>query len=238
MYGGYYGYGFFDPTMLLVLIGALLSMWASARVKSTFSKYSRVRSMTGMTGAEAARRLLNSQGIFDVAIEAVPGQLTDHYDPRTKTLRLSEPVYRSASVSAIGVAAHECGHAIQDNVGYVPLKLRGAFVPAANLGSQLSWPLILIGLIIGGMGSTMVNIGIWMFVLVVLFQVITLPVELNASRRAVVLLDEMGILHGEEVGQTRKVLGAAALTYVAAVAASILQLLRLVILFGGRQNRD
>lgn len=238
MYGGYYGYGFFDPTMLLVLIGALLSMWASARVKSTFSKYSRVRSMTGMTGAEAARRLLNSQGIFDVAIEAVPGQLTDHYDPRTKTLRLSEPVYQSASVSAIGVAAHECGHAIQDNVGYVPLKLRGAFVPAANLGSQLSWPLILIGLIIGGMGSTMVNIGIWMFVLVVLFQVITLPVELNASRRAVVLLDEMGILHGEEVGQTRKVLGAAALTYVAAVAASILQLLRLVILFGGRQNRD
>ncbi len=238
MYGGYYGYGFFDPTMLLVLIGALLSMWASARVKSTFSKYSRVRSMTGMTGAEAARRLLNSQGIFDVSIEAVPGQLTDHYDPRTKTLRLSEPVYRSASVSAIGVAAHECGHAIQDNVGYVPLKLRGAFVPVANLGSQLSWPLILIGLIIGGMGSTMVNIGIWMFVLVVLFQVITLPVELNASRRAVVLLDQMGILHGEEVGQTRKVLGAAALTYVAAVAASILQLLRLVILFGGRQNRD
>ncbi|MCI9360389.1 MAG: zinc metallopeptidase [Hungatella sp.] len=238
MYGGYYGYGFFDPTMLLVLIGALLSMWASARVKSTFSKYSRVRSMTGMTGAEAARRLLNSQGIFDVSIEAVPGQLTDHYDPRTKTLRLSEPVYRSASVSAIGVAAHECGHAIQDNVGYVPLKLRGAFVPVANLGSQLSWPLILIGLIIGGMGSTMVNIGIWMFVLVVLFQVITLPVELNASRRAVVLLDQMGILHGEEVGQTRKVLGAAALTYVAAVAASILQLLRLVILFGGRRDRD
>ncbi len=238
MYGGYYGYGFFDPTMLLVLIGALLSMWASARVKSTFSKYSRVRSMTGMTGAEAARRLLNSQGIFDVAIEAVPGQLTDHYDPRTKTLRLSEPVYQSASVSAIGVAAHECGHAIQDNVGYVPLKLRGAFVPVANLGSQLSWPLILIGLIIGGMGSTMVNIGIWMFVLVVLFQVITLPVELNASRRAVVLLDQMGILHGEEVGQTRKVLGAAALTYVAAVAASILQLLRLVILFGGRRDRD
>lgn len=238
MYGGYYGYGFFDPTMFLVLIGALLSMWASARVKSTFNKYSRVRSMTGMTGAEAARRLLNSQGIFDVSIEAVPGQLTDHYDPRTKTLRLSEPVYRSASVSAIGVAAHECGHAIQDNVGYVPLKLRGAFVPVANLGSQLSWPLIIIGLIIGGMGSTMVNIGIWMFVLVVLFQVITLPVELNASRRAVVLLDEMGILHGEEVGQTRKVLGAAALTYVAAVAASILQLLRLVILFGGRRDRD
>ena len=160
MYGGYYGYGFFDPTMILVLLGALLSMWASAKVKSTFGKYSRVRSMTGMTGAEAARRLLNSQGIYDVSIEAIPGQLTDHYDPRTKTLRLSEPVYQSASVSAIGVAAHECGHAIQDNVGYVPLKMRGAFVPVVNLGSRLSWPLILIGLIIGGMGSTMVNIGI------------------------------------------------------------------------------
>ncbi|MCI8727509.1 MAG: zinc metallopeptidase [Hungatella sp.] len=238
MYGGYYGYGFFDPTMILVLLGALLSMWASAKVKSTFGKYSRVRSMTGMTGAEAARRLLNSQGIYDVSIEAIPGQLTDHYDPRTKTLRLSEPVYQSASVSAIGVAAHECGHAIQDNVGYVPLKMRGAFVPVVNLGSRLSWPLILIGLIIGGMGSTMVNIGIWMFVLVVLFQLITLPVELNASRRAVVLLDQIGILQGEEVGQTRKVLGAAALTYVAAAAASILQLLRLVILFGGRRDRD
>ena len=235
---GYYGYGFFDPTMILVLIGAALSMWASARVKSTFQTYSRVRSMTGMTGAEAARRLLNSQGIFDVSIESVPGQLTDHYDPRTKTLRLSEPVYSSASVSAIGVAAHECGHAIQDHVNYAPLKLRGAFVPVANLGSQLSWPIIFLGLIIGGMGSTMVNIGIWMFVLVVLFQLITLPVELNASRRAVVLLDQIGILQGEEVGQTRKVLGAAALTYVAAAAASVLQLLRLVILFGGRRNRD
>lgn len=233
-----YGYGFFDPTMILVLIGAALSMWASARVNSTFQKYSQVRSMTGMTGAEAARRLLNSQGIYDVSIEAISGRLTDHYDPRTKTLRLSETVYQSTSVSAIGVAAHECGHAIQDNVNYAPLKLRGAFVPVANLGSQLSWPLILIGLIIGGMGSTMVNIGIWMFVLVVLFQLITLPVELNASRRAVVLLDQTGILHGEEVGQTRKVLGAAALTYVAAAAASILQLLRLVILFGGRRDRD
>lgn len=235
---GYYGYGFFDPTMILVLIGAVLSMWASAKVKSTFEKYSRVRSMTGMTGAEAARRLLNSQGIYDVTVESIPGQLTDHYDPRTKTLRLSEPVYGSTSVSAIGVAAHECGHAIQDHVDYAPLKLRGAFVPVANLGSQLSWPIILIGLLIGGMGSTMVSIGIWMFVLVVLFQLITLPVELNASKRAVVLLDQVGILQGEEVGHTRKVLGAAALTYVAAAAASILQLLRLVILFGGRRNRD
>lgn len=240
MYGGFYRYGFglFDPTMVLVLIGALLSMWASARVQSTFRKYSSVRSRTGMTGAEAAKRLLNSQGIYDVAIEPVSGQLTDHYDPRSRTLRLSDSVYQARSVSAIGVAAHECGHAIQDNVGYAPLRLRAAFVPVVNFGSQLSWPLILLGVVIGGVGSPLVNIGIWMFVLVVLFQLITLPVELNASRRAVGLLDEVGILQGEEVGQTRKVLGAAALTYVAAAASSILQLLRLVILFGGRRDRD
>jgi Zn-dependent membrane protease YugP len=238
MFGGYYGYGLFDPTMILVLIGAVLSMWASAKVQGTFNKYSSVRSRTGMTGADAARRLLNSQGIYDVSIEGVAGNLTDHYDPRSKTLRLSESVYQSSSVSAIGVAAHECGHAIQDHVGYVPLRMRAAFVPVVNFGSHLSWPLILIGVIIGGIGSPMVNIGIWMFVLVVLFQLITLPVELNASRRAVVLLDQNGILQGEEVSQTRKVLGAAALTYVAAAASSILQLLRLVILFGGRRDRD
>ena len=238
MFGGYYGYGLFDPTMILVLIGAVLSMWASAKVQGTFNKYSSVRSRTRMTGADAARRLLNSQGIYDVSIEGVAGNLTDHYDPRSKTLRLSESVYQSSSVSAIGVAAHECGHAIQDHVGYVPLRMRAAFVPVVNFGSHLSWPLILIGVIIGGIGSPMVNIGIWMFVLVVLFQLITLPVELNASRRAVVLLDQNGILQGEEVSQTRKVLGAAALTYVAAAASSILQLLRLVILFGGRRDRD
>ncbi len=236
MYGmGYYG---FDWTILLVLAGALLTAAASARVNGTYRKYSSVRSMTGMTGAEAARRLLNSQGIFDVTIKKVPGQLTDHYDPRTKTVNLSENVYASTSVAAIGVAAHECGHAMQDNEGYVPLRMRAAFVPIANFGSMISWPLILIGLLIGGAGSTIVNIGIWMFVLVVLFQVITLPVEYNASRRAVRLLDDTGILHGEEVGQTRKVLSAAALTYVAAVATSLLQLLRLVLLFGRRNDRD
>lgn len=235
---GYYGYGFFDPTMILVLIGAVLSLWASAKVQSTFKKYSTVRSMTGMTGAEAALRLLHSQGIYDVTVQPVSGQLTDHYDPRTKTVNLSESVYHATSVSAIGVAAHECGHAIQDNVGYVPLRMRAAFVPVVNFGSTLSWPLIVIGLLIGGAGSTIVNIGIWMFVLVVLFQLITLPVEINASRRAVTLLDQVGILAGQEVGQTRKVLGAAALTYVAAAASSILQLLRLIILFGGRRDRD
>ena len=237
---GYYGYGFgyFDPTIWLVVIGVVISLIAQSMVQGTFHKYESVRSRTGMTGAEAARRLLQSQGIYDVDIRPVGGRLTDHYDPRTKTVNLSEAVYHSTSVSAIGVAAHECGHAMQDNEGYVPLRLRASLVPVVNFGSQLSWPLILIGFLIGGAGSTIVNIGIWMFTLVVLFQLVTLPVEFNASRRAVQLLDRQGILYGEEVGQTRKVLGAAALTYVAAAATSILQLLRLIILFGGRRNDD
>lgn len=234
-YGGYGYYGF-DWTYLLVLIGVLLSMAASACVNGTFKKYSRVRSMTGMTGAEAAQRLLHSQGVYDVSVQAVAGQLTDHYDPRTKTVNLSQSVYGQTSVAAIGVAAHECGHAIQDNVGYVPLRLRSAFVPVANFGSRLSWPLILIGLLIGM--TSFIELGIWMFVLAVLFQIITLPVELNASGRAVRLLGEVGILGGQEVGYTRKVLGAAALTYVAAAAASILQLFRLLILFRGRRRNN
>lgn len=213
-------------------------MAASAKVNGTFSKYSKVRSMTGMTGEDAAKRLLNSQGIYDVTVRPVKGQLTDHYDPRTKTVNLSEPVFHSTSVAAIGVAAHECGHAMQDNVGYVPLKLRGAIVPVANIGSQAALPLIIIGVLIGGMGSPLVNIGLILFSLAVIFQLITLPVELNASRRAITLLDQVGILGGQEVNQTRKVLGAAALTYVAALAASVLQLLRLVILFGGRRDND
>lgn len=166
------------------------------------------------------------------------GAAEDHYDPRTKTVNLSESVFHSTSVAAIGVAAHECGHAMQDNVGYVPLKLRGAIVPVANIGSQAAFPLIIIGVLIGGMGSPLVNIGLILFSLAVIFQLITLPVELNASRRAITLLDQVGILGGQEVNQTRKVLGAAALTYVAALAASVLQLLRLVILFGGRRDND
>lgn len=236
-YFGMMGY-YFDPTWILVIIGAILSMAASAKVNSTFSKYSKVRSMTGMTGAEAAQRLLNSQGIYDVQVRSVRGSLTDHYDPRTKTVNLSESVYGATSVAAIGVAAHECGHAIQDNVGYVPLRLRGAIVPVANIGSQAAFPLIILGVIIGGMGSPLVNIGLILFSLAVIFQLVTLPVELNASRRAVTLLDSVGILGGQEVNQVGKVLGAAALTYVAALAASVLQLLRLLILFGGRRDND
>lgn len=236
-YGGMLGY-YFDPTWILVIIGAVLSMAASAKVNSTFNKYSRVRSMTGMTGAQAAVRLLNSQGIYDVQVQAVRGQLTDHYDPRTKTVNLSESVYDSTSVAAIGVAAHECGHAMQDNLGYMPLRIRAAIVPVANIGSQAAFPLIILGVIIGGLGSPLVNIGILLFSLAVLFQLVTLPVEINASRRAVTLLGQVGILGDQEVGQTRKVLGAAALTYVAALAASVLQLLRLLLLFGGRRNND
>ncbi|WP_294149233.1 zinc metallopeptidase [uncultured Clostridium sp.] len=237
MYG--YGYGYynlFEPTMILVLIGVVLSMIASSKVQSTYAKYSRVRSMTGMTGAETAKRLLNSQGIYDVQVRRVAGNLTDHYDPRSKTVNLSESVYDSASVAAIGVAAHECGHAIQDNTEYVPLKVRGAIVPVVNIGTQLSWPMIILGIFIGGAGSPLVQIGILLFTLCVLFQLVTLPVEFNASSRAVKLLDETGILSGEEVGYTKNVLGAAALTYVAAAAGSILQLLRLLILFGGRRD--
>lgn len=239
----YYGYGygmgmFMDPTYILVLIGAVLSIAASMKVNATFQKYARVRSMTGMTGAEAAQRLLYHAGITDVRVEHIRGNLTDHYDPRDKVLRLSDATYGSASVAAVGVAAHECGHAIQHKEGYFPLQLRSTLVPAANIGSKMGIPLIILGVILG-YNQTLVQIGIWVFALAVLFQIVTLPVEINASNRAVKLLDQQGILAGQEVRDCKKVLGAAALTYVAAAAASILQLLRLVLLFGGqRNNRD
>ncbi len=226
----------FDPTYFLVIIGVLLSLAASAKVKSTFAKYSKVRSLSGMTGAQAAEKILHSADIYDVAVMHISGNLTDHYDPRDKTLKLSDSVYGQNSLAAIGVAAHECGHAIQHDRGYIPLRLRTVFVPVANIGATISWPLILIGLLLG-YSQTLINIGILLFSCAVLFQIITLPVELNASARAVKILDDTGILYDEEVTHTKKVLGAAALTYVAAAAASILQLLRLLILFGGR-NRD
>lgn len=225
-----------DSTYLLVIIGMLLCMGASAMVNSAMNRYSKVRNARGMTGAEAARQILNNEGLYNVQIECLPSDSGDHYDPRTNTVRLSAGNYNHASVTAVGVAAHECGHAIQDHVGYVPLRLRAAFVPVANLGSTLSWPLILLGLVIGL--TPFIQVGIWMFVLALMFQVITLPVEFNASGRAVNLLGQIGILQGQEVDYTKKVLGAAALTYVAAVAASVLQLLRLLILFGGRRNDD
>lgn len=240
MYGYGYGYGgyrgfYFDPTYVLVLIGVVISLIASAKVKSTYEKYARVQSLSGMTGAQAAEQILRNAGIYDVRIQRVSGHLTDHYDPRNKTLNLSDSVFGSTSVAAIGVAAHECGHAIQDAKHYVPLKFRNSIVPVANFGSKISWPLILIGLLLGG-SNYLITIGIIFFAFAVLFQLVTLPVEFNASGRAVRILSDTGILRGDEVSHTRKVLGAAALTYVAAAATSILQLLRLIILFGGRRR--
>ncbi len=233
----YYYYGF-DPTYVLVLIGAVICLIASARVKSTFNKYSQYRSMSGMTGAQAAERILNSAGIYDVTVCHIAGNLTDHYNPSKKTLNLSDSVYGSNSVAAIGVAAHECGHAIQHQKNYVPLTLRTAIVPVANIGSTLAWPLILMGLFFNrSTGTMLINLGILCFSFAVLFQLVTLPVEFNASRRALQILGEQGILSDSELPYTRKVLKAAALTYVASAAAAILQLLRLVLLFGGR-NRD
>ena len=235
---GYY-YGFYmDPTYFLVLIGAVLCIFAQMRVSSTYKKYSRIRSRSGLTGAQAAQRILQMSGIYDVRIEHVRGELTDHYDPAHKVLRLSDSVYGSPSLAAIGVAAHECGHAVQHDKGYAPLKIRTALVPAANIGSWAGVPLIFLGVLMG-MNQMLIQVGIWVFALAVLFQLVTLPVEFNASGRALAMLGDYGMLERDETNECRKVLGAAALTYVAAAASSILQLLRLVLLFGnGSRRRD
>lgn len=229
-----YGY-YWDPTYILLVIGMLLSLAASARVKSTFAIYSRRRSASGLTGAEAARRILHMAGITDVVVVPVAGSLTDHYDPKNKRLALSQDVYDKTSVAAIGVAAHECGHAIQHQVDYAPLSMRTAIVPAANIGSSLSWPLFLAGLIFSI--RPLLTLGIVLFSLAVLFQLVTLPVEWNASSRALKMLGNSGMLGNDELKSAKKVLTAAALTYVAALAASVLQLLRLIILAGGK-DRD
>ena len=232
---GYYGYGI-DPTYILVLIGALLCIFASARVKSTYKKYATVRSMSGMTGAQVATELLRRNGINDVAVVHVPGDLSDHYDPRNNTVNLSDSTFGSTSVAAIGVAAHECGHVLQHHQGYIPIRIRSALVPAANIGSKVGLPMIILGLFIGL--TPLAKIGIWVFALAVAFQVVTLPGEFDASHRALVMLSDYGILAQDEVDQSRKVLNAAALTYVAAAASSILQLLRLVLIVnGGRRSR-
>ncbi len=236
MFAYFYGY-YFDPTYILVIVGIVISLIASVKVKSTYAKYSKVPSHSGLTGAEAAERILHTQGIYDVTINHVSGELSDHYDPRTKSLNLSDSTYAKTSVAAVGVAAHECGHAIQHAASYAPLKIRGALVPVANFGSSISWILIILGIVFGAGGQGLITAGIICFSLAVLFQIVTLPVEFNASSRAVKLLESGGILYGDEISHTKKVLGAAALTYVAAALASILQLLRLVILFGGR-DRD
>ncbi len=237
---------YFDPTYFLVIIGAVICIAASSYMNSTFKKYARVRSRTGMTGADVAKKILSRAGIYDVTIEHVGGNLSDHYDPRRKTLRLSDAVYSSNSIAAIGVAAHECGHAIQHNIGYVPLKLRSALVPIANIGSRLGLPLVFIGLFLGlefpipgiSRAVSLIDIGILIFAVAVLFQLITLPVEFNASTRALRTLGDNGLVGSDEITDCRHVLTAAALTYVAAAAASILQLLRLVMLSGNRRRRN
>ena len=236
MYYGYgYGYGM-DPMYFLVILAFIFSMVAQTKVSSTFNKYSRVRNRAGFTGAQVATQMLQNAGIYDVSVQRVAGNLTDHYDPRTKTLRLSQGVYDSMSVAALGVAAHETGHAIQHDVGYAPLALRSFFVPLANFGSRLAFPLIVIGFIVAGGGSTLVTLGILFFSLSVAFTVITLPVEFNASHRAIDLLVADGFLTSDEIGGAKKVLSAAAMTYVAAAFAAVVQLLRLIAIFGRRDD--
>ena len=225
---------FWDSTYILVLLGAALCAIASWNVSHTYKKFSSLRNCRGLTAESVAAQMLRSAGISDVRIERVSGSLTDHYSPREKVLRLSDSVYGSSSVAAIGVAAHECGHAIQHKVGYLPLKLRSASVPVANFGSMLYWPLIVLGLLLGSIG--LAQVGVVLFGAVVLFQLITLPVEFNASRRAMQILSEGNLLVGEELSAAGTVLRAAAMTYVASLFSSLLQLLRLVLLTNRRRD--
>ena len=223
----YMGYYYYDMTYLLVILGAVLSMIASAQVNSTFKRYSRVRSSCGMTGAEAAERILYRNGLTNVRIEHISGNLTDHYDPSSKVLRLSDATYNATSVAAVGVAAHECGHAVQDARGYAPLKFR----------SKFGLPIFVLGLFLGS-NELLMQIGIWVFLAAVLFQIVTLPVEFDASHRAMGFLTEYGILSENEAEGSRRVLRAAAMTYVAAAAAALLNLLRLVMLSRRDDRRD
>lgn len=221
----YYGYGF-------VLIGFLIALLAQWNVQSTYSKYKKVQNARGLTGAMAARQILDQNGLYHVRIEPISGELTDHFDPRTNVVRLSDSVYNSSSVAAVGVAAHEVGHAIQYAQDYAPMRLRAAIIPATQIGSTLSYPLVLLGLFFGAV--PLMDLGILLFSLVVLFQLVTLPVEFNASRRALKTLESSYILDSDEVRQSGKVLTAAALTYVAALATALLNLMRLIAIRGRR----
>ncbi len=231
---------YFDVTyLILVLPCVLLAMWASANVNSTFQKYSQQLSSRRITGAEAAHRVLSGNGVTGVRIERVSGNLTDHFDPKTNVIRLSDSVYDSTSTAAIGVACHEAGHAVQYAQNYGPIKLRAAIIPVTNLGSKLAMPLILLGLLFSFGGYTLVYLGIACFGLSLVFQLVTLPVEFNASRRAMNAIEQAGILTEEEQKGAKKTLTAAAMTYVAATAVALAQLLRLIVLFGGgRRRRD
>ena len=226
-----------DITYIIFIIPALLfGIWAQISVQSAFSKYSRVPSARGYTGAEVAKLLLEQNGIYDVTIRHISGSLTDNFNPREKTLNLSDEVYNSTSVAAIGVAAHETGHAIQHAVGYRPIKWREAIIPVTQLGSWAYFPIILLGIVFSS--QTLVNVGILLFATIALFQLVTLPVEFNASNRAIATLENNGILYGNEITGAKAVLRAAALTYVAALVSALAQLLRLLVIFGGRRNND
>ena len=237
----YYYYGFDWTYIYIVLPCLILSLIASTKVNSTFKKYSKQMSSGQITGMDAAARVLRANGVNNVRIERVSGNLTDHYDPRTNVIRLSDAVYNSTSTAAIGVACHEAGHAVQYACNYFPIKLRAAIIPATNIGSKLAMPLILLGILFSSLGYysyTLVYIGIGMFALSLVFQLITLPVEFNASRRAMIAIKEAGILTDAEQKGAKKTLTAAAMTYVAAVAVAAAQLLRLILLFGGRRKND
>lgn len=226
---------YWDYTMVLLIPAMLLAIYAQTKVSTTFEKYSRVPARSGMTGAEVAAEILRRSGIYDVSVQVQGGRLTDYYDPRQKVLKLSTDVYNGNSLAALGVAAHECGHAIQHDVGYVPLAIRNAIVPAAGIGSQMAIPLFFIGLLF--QADFLLTLGILLFSLAVLFQLVTLPVEYNASNRAVAVLEREEFIDRSEVGPVKAVLGAAALTYVAATLTAIMQLLRLIILAGGNRDR-
>ena len=236
----YYYYGYNSTGLLPVLICALFALWASHNVNSTFKKYAKQFSRRRITGAQAAQRVLSANGVHGVRIERVGGSLTDHFDPKTNVIRLSDSVYDATSTAAIGVACHEAGHAVQYAVGYAPIKLRAAIIPVTNFGTKIAWPLMLLGVLLSGMSYAFYNlvyVGIACFSLSLVFQLITLPVEFNASRRAMTAIREGNILTDEELVGARKTLTAAALTYVAAVATSLVQLLRLIAIYG-RRRRD
>lgn len=226
---------YFDSTIIILIPAIILTMYAQSKIQSEYSKYSKVRTSKGYTGAQVAREILNQNGLSDVNIELVGGKLSDHYDPRTKVLRLSNEVYNGSSIAANAIAAHEVGHAIQHAKAYAPLKIRNAIVPVVNIASQAAWPLIFIGLFFAQF-QNLLNIGIIMFSATVIFQLVTLPVEFNASERALNQLSQGGILVGNEVAQGKKVLSAAALTYVAAAASAMTQLLRLLMIRNNRRN--
>ena len=225
---------FYDSTYILVILGFLLATLASTGVQSAFRKYSDVRSYRHYTGLDAARKILDDNGLYHIRVEHTSGNLTDHYDPTANVIRLSDATYASDSVAAIGVAAHEAGHAVQHAVGYAPIKIRNSIVPAVNICSRLSMPLFIIGLLLGATG--LANIGIFLFSFALIFQLITLPVEFDASRRAIKILDSSMMLDEQELNGAKKVLRAAAMTYVAAVLASALQLLRLILLNNSRRR--